>query len=130
MTMPRTDLLPGVTESGDRRKVATRSRHTVAGARWRAHARDAAQLLLLGGVDWLFAHWTSARMPFLDRSQSLRLLLIINAIALTYVVLRRVMPYLAARRIAKSWSGAERRKHSDQAAASGASRFSRAITKR
>jgi hypothetical protein len=126
--MPSPDLLPGVTRSAAPRRVVCRSSRVVASARWRAHARDAAQLLLLGAVDWLFAHWASARMPLLDRPESLLLLLLINAGALTWVVLARVMPMLAARRIARSWSETEKQRLAAHQTAT--SRLSRVITKR
>ena len=99
-------------------------------AKLRASLRDGAQLLLLGTVDWLFAHWHIARLPFLDRTDSLRLLLVVNSLALTWVILARLMPKLTARRIARTWSNEEQQRVFRSQAASAMSRFSRVMTKR
>ena len=99
-------------------------------AKLRASLRDGAQLLLLGSVDWLFAHWHFARLPFLDRTDSLRLLLVVNSLALTWVILARLMPKVTARRIARTWSHEEQQRVFRSQAASAMSRFSRVMTKR
>jgi hypothetical protein len=130
MVMPKPDLLPGVQRTQPPRRVVCRSRRIITLAKLRAAMRDGAQLLLLGSVDWFFAHWQFARFPLLDRTDSLRLLLIINSAALAHVILVRLLPHLRARRIAKTWSSNERQRVFSGHAASAMSRFSRTMTKR
>lgn len=128
--MPTPDLLPGVKREAANRRVVCQSRRIITRAKLRASIRDGAQLLFLAGVDWYFARWEFARLPLLDRSTSLLLLLVVNSLALTYVILARLLPHLKARRIAKTWSEQERKRVFHAQAGSAASRVSRAITKR
>lgn len=109
--MPKPDLLPGVTTVACPPDVVCDARGAIRKARRRAMMRDAAQLSLLVAVDWLFMRWPDARVPFLDRNQSLTLLEITNAAVAAHLWWARVlMPRWAARRIAATWSRAEQQR--------------------
>ena len=72
-------------------------------------ARDAAQITVLFAVDYLFLRWPDARVPLLDRQQSLRVLEATNALIAAHLWWARVLlPRWAAHRIATTWSRAER----------------------
>ena len=106
--MPRRDtLLPGVTTGGLEPMVVCDSRRVVARARRFALARDAAQIVLLAGVDWLFSNWPSTHIPLLSRSDSLVVLGIVNLLIVAHVALVRVLPRWSTRRIAATWSSRE-----------------------
>jgi hypothetical protein len=101
-------LLPGVSDAGAPPPVVIDSRVVVARARRRAIIRDVIDLLLLVGVDGLFLRWPLAHVPFLDRSDSLLVLLGLNAMLVCYVWLVRALPRWTARRVAMTWSLPER----------------------
>ena len=84
------------------------SRRVVWRARRLAIARDVAQLVLLAGVDWLFRTWPSTHIPLLDRTDSLVVLGIVNALTLGHVWMCRAIPRWQAARIAATWSSRER----------------------
>jgi len=88
--------------------VVCDSRRVVARARRVAMARDAAQFVLLAGVDWLFSNWPSTHIPLLSRSDSLVVLGIANAALLAHVWLARTLPKWSTRRIATTWCASER----------------------
>jgi len=75
----RRTLLPGVSDAGAPPPVIIDSRVVVARARRRAAVRDVIDLLLLVGVDGLFLRWPLAHVPFLDRYDSLMVLVALNA---------------------------------------------------
>jgi hypothetical protein len=104
----RRTLLPGVTDAGVSPLVLIDSRAVVARARRRAIVRDVIDLSLLVSVDGLFLRWPLAHVPFLDRYDSLLVLLGLNAMLVVYVWLVRAMPRWAARRVATTWCMAER----------------------
>jgi hypothetical protein len=104
----RRTLLPGVSDAGAPPPVVIDSRRVVAGARRRAIVRDVVDLLLLVCVDGLFLRWPLAHVPFLDRHDSLLVLLGLNAMLLGYVWLARAVPRWTARRVATTWCLAER----------------------
>src|ERR1051326_5491038 len=107
--MPRRDtLLPGVTTGGSEPMVVCDSRRVVARARRVAMARDAAQIVLLAGVDWLFSNWPSTHIPLLSRSDSLVVLGIVNMLIIAHVWLVRALPRGRTRRIATTWGARER----------------------
>ena len=101
-------LLPGVSDAGVPPPVVIDSRVVVARARRRAIVRDVIDLLLLVCVDGLFLRWPHAHVPFLDRYDSLLVLLGLNAMLVGYVWLARALPRWTARRVASTWSLAER----------------------
>jgi len=101
-------LLPGVSDAGAPPPVVIDSRSVVAKARRRAIVRDVIDLLLLIGVDGLFLRWPHAHVPFLDRHDSLLVLLGLNAMLIGYVWLARAIPRWTARRLATTWCLAER----------------------
>jgi hypothetical protein len=113
----RRSLLPGVSDAGAPPPVIIDSRAVVARARLRAIVRDVIDLLLLVCVDGLFLRWPLAHVPFLDRYDSLMVLIALNALLLGYVWLARSLPRWTARRVATTWSLAERARffrHSSQ----------------
>jgi hypothetical protein len=101
-------LLPGVSDAGAPPPVVIDSRRVVAKARRRAIVRDVIDLLLLVSVDGLFLRWPQAHVPFLDRHDSLLVLLGLNAMLIGYVWLARAIPRWKARRMAGTWCLAER----------------------
>jgi hypothetical protein len=106
--MPTSDLLPGVTSRSCPPAIACDAHAAIRRARRLALLRDLLQLVLIGAVDYLFVDWPHARLPLLTRPESLQLLYVANAIILADVFVARLLPRLAARRIAETWSRAER----------------------
>jgi hypothetical protein len=104
----RRSLLPGVSDAGAPPPVVIDSRAVVARARRRAIVRDVIDLLLLVCVDGLFLRWPLAHVPFLDRYDSLLVLIGLNAMLLGYLWLARVLPRWTARRVATTWCLSER----------------------
>jgi hypothetical protein len=104
----RRTLLPGVSDVGAPPPVIIDSRVVVARARRRAIVRDVIDLSLLVSVDGLFLRWPAAHVPFLDRHDSLLMLLGLNAMLVGYVWLVRAIPRWAARRVATTWGLSER----------------------
>ena len=88
--------------------VVCDSRRVVARARRVAMARDAAQIVLLAGVDWLFSNWPSTHIPLLSRSDSLVVLGIANIAIVAHIWLIRALPKWSTRRIAATWCARER----------------------
>ena len=88
--------------------VVCDSRRVVARARRVAAARDAAQIVLLAGVDWLFSNWPSTHIPLLSRSDSLVVLGIVNGALFAHLWLSRALPKWSTRRIAATWCLRER----------------------
>jgi hypothetical protein len=106
MTMK--ELLPGIDPEATPRVVFVDSRSAVSRARRRAVVRDAAQILLLGGVDWLFIHWPYSHVPMVDRGSSLLIVGALNAGMLIHMVVVRALPRWSARRVASTWCLTER----------------------
>ena len=88
--------------------VVCDSRRVVARARRLALARDAAQIVLLAGVDGLFSKWPSTHIPLLSRSDSLVVLGIANLLIFAHIWLVRAIPKWNTRRIATTWCAQER----------------------
>jgi len=106
----RRDLLPGVSETASPPEVFVQSRSIVASARRRAALRDTFDLLLLGGVDALFIRWPHAHLPAFDRDHTALVVAAANALVITYMWSARALPRWRARRVAMTWSPAERRR--------------------
>jgi hypothetical protein len=106
MTMK--ELLPGIDPEATPRVVFVDSRSAVSRARRRAVVRDAAQILLLAGVDWLFIHWPYSHVPMVDRGHSLLIVGALNAGMLIYMYVVRALPRWSARRVASTWCLTER----------------------
>jgi hypothetical protein len=104
----RSDLLPGVSPDGTDPNIVFESRPVIRSARRRASLRDFFDLLLLAGVDALFIRWSHAHIPLLDRAESLLVLAIANLALIVYVWSVRTLPRWRARRLAATWSDAER----------------------
>jgi len=106
--MPRRNLLPGITTDDCPPIAVIESRRAIARARRRAILRDAAQFILLAGVDWLFVRWPYAHIPSFDRGQSLLIVALLNAALLTHAIVSRAFPRWSAQRIARTWCLSER----------------------
>src|SRR2546430_14415533 len=92
-------LLPGV-ETGPPPQVVFRSQPVIVRARRRAAFRDVIDLLLLASVDGLFIRWPGAHVPAFDRTDSLLLLVALNAAMLATMWLARGPPRWRGRRVA------------------------------
>jgi len=106
--MPRTELLPGISERHCPPVVACDPRPAIKSARRRALFRDVAQLLLVIGLDVLLIRWPEAHVPMLSRFDSVALIAAVNVLMITFVWLARAFPKWSARRIAETWCPAER----------------------
>ena len=104
----RRTLLPGVSDTAVPPPVVIDSRVVVARARRRAIVRDTVDFLLLVCVDGLFLRWPHAHVPLLDRGDSMTVVVGLNAMLIGYLWLARSMPRWTARRVATTWSLAER----------------------
>jgi hypothetical protein len=104
----RRDLLPGVSMLGTPPDIICESRRIIASARRRAAARDVLNLLLLASVDGLFLRWPHTHIPMLDRDLTALILAAANALVITYTLCARFLPRWRARRLATTWSVAER----------------------
>lgn len=101
-------LLPGVTAEPCPPAVVFDSRAAVRRARIRAALVDGAQVALVGGVDWLFLHFPHTHIPFVARPHSLAIVAGLNVLIVAYVVLSRTVPRWRAKRVAGTWTPAER----------------------
>ena len=106
--MARTDLLPGVRTDSCPPRVLVDSRTLVLRARRRAAIRDAANLILLGLVNYVAWNWPLTHVPFMDREESVLLLAVVNAVVLTHMLTSRMFARWSARRIATTWCLRER----------------------
>ena len=107
--MPKDELLPGVTVAACPPAVVCDARGAIRKARRRALARDIAQVTVLFAVDYLFLRWPEARVPLLDRHESLRVVELTNAVvAVQMFCARYLIPRWNAYRAATTWSRAER----------------------
>ncbi len=104
----RRTLLPGVSDAAVPPPVVIDSRVVVARARRRAIVRDTVDFLLLVCVDGLFLRFPGAHVPFLDRGDSLTVVVGLNVMLIAYLWLARSIPRWTARRVATTWSRAER----------------------
>ena len=108
--MHKNELLPGVSTSSCPPRVVCDAHDAIRRARRRAWFRDGLQISLLVAVDYLFVHWPSSRMPFVDRDSSLAFLRGVNLAIAGHLWLVRALPKWSARRIAATWSRPEREK--------------------
>jgi hypothetical protein len=106
--MARRDLLPGVRTDSCPPRVISDCRREIVRARRRATTCDIAQLMLLVGVDWMFARWPFAHVPSMDRKDSMLVLVGLHALVVTQMALTRMFPRWSARRIATTWCLRER----------------------
>jgi hypothetical protein len=102
------DLIPGVYGpeacSPERR---TDARAPVEAARRKVNRRDALDLSLLLSVDLLFASWESARVPFLDRGDTIVILIAVHLMVFGSIIAARLLPAWKARRVSSTWKPAE-----------------------
>lgn len=108
---PPSDLLPG---AGGPDVVAPRPVYdpapVIRTARRSRTVRDAIDLLFLAVLDTFFFLWPATHIPMMSRRASAVLLIIVHALVLTHIVTSRIFPKWRARKIASTWSEAERRK--------------------
>ena len=104
----RHELLPGVSRDDTAPVMVFESRPVIASARRRAALRDVLDVVLLAAVDALFIRWPHARMPLLGRADTLLILAIVNVVMIAYLYSARTLPRWRARRLASTWSEAER----------------------
>jgi hypothetical protein len=108
MSQTYLDLIPGV-EPPRRPPVDGRSlARELEAARRRASVEDLLDCAVLIVVNLVFLLWSEAKVPFLDRDATLVLLLLVNLATVAGYVRSRVIPGWRARRIATTWSAAER----------------------
>jgi hypothetical protein len=112
--MPTSELLPGVSQDSCPPIVTCDAHDAIRKARRRALIRQAGQLAILVAVDWMFLRWPEARLPFLDRGDSMMVLRVANALAIAELWLTRALPKWTARRIASTWCRSEREKFQKQ----------------
>ena len=103
LTMQRRELLPGVTTPECPPVVVQDSKKTLRRARTRAAVIEAAQLVLLAGVDVLFLRWPLAHIPTFGRDESLLILMALNIAMLGSIWMFRAAPRWKAQRIARTW---------------------------
>ena len=106
--MARKNLLPGVDGDPVVPTIVADTRRDVIRARRRAALRDMGNILLVVGIDWLFVRFPSMHIPALTRVDSALTLVVINAAVIAYMIIARVLPRMAARRIATTWCLRER----------------------
>ncbi len=58
-------------------------------------------------ADYFFVHWPYARLPLMNRHDSLELLVAVNAVFAGYLWIARAFPRWRARRVAGTWSSRE-----------------------
>lgn len=84
------------------------ARTAVRRARLRADLYDLLDLAILFAVNVMFLWWEAAHVPMLSRDTSLLILLAVNGIYVISWLRTRYFPKLKARRVASTWSPAER----------------------
>jgi hypothetical protein len=104
----RRDLLPGVAAEDVAPAVHVQSNAVVRAARRRAAIRDVLNVAVLLAIDLWFQYWPKARVPWLDRHQSLLLVIAMNLMVMAGLWLARAMPVWRARRVARTWCATER----------------------
>ncbi|HUF18351.1 MAG TPA: hypothetical protein VMS12_09950 [Thermoanaerobaculia bacterium] len=70
--------------------------------------RDLFDGVMLLALDYLFLSWPGAHVPFLNRSQSLTLLVALHVVLIGYWIISRELPPWRAKRIAATWAPEER----------------------
>lgn len=78
-------------------------------ARRRAAIRDLIDIGVLIAVDVFFLSWPAARIPFLTRDHSLWVLVLLHVLVVASWLRTRWYARWRARRVASTWSEAERR---------------------
>ena len=102
--------LPGVSDERVPPAVIFNSRKVIRRARRRAAFRDVVDLVILAFVDALFVQWPDAHIPRLGRETSLLILAFMNLAMFATLWLSRAMPRWKAKRVATTWTQAERRR--------------------
>ena len=110
MSNPSTsEFLPGVAGPGTVPPVPVcDTKEAVEAARRRRMLRDLTDGLLLLALDYLFLAWPNAHVPFMTRSGSMTLLVLMHVVVIGYWIIARELPPLRAKRIASTWAPAER----------------------
>lgn len=110
---PPSDLLPGAAGPD---VVAPRPvfnpAPVVQTARRTRTVRDAIDILFLVILDTFFFLWPAAHIPTMSRGTSAVVLILVHALVLTHIITSRFFPRWRARKIASTWSEAEKHKQS------------------
>ncbi len=101
--MQRRDLLPGISAEVPPPNIVFASAPVIRRARRIALARDAFDVLLLAAVDYFIVHWPYARLPWMNRHDSLELLVGLNVVFAGYLWIARSFPRWRAQRVAATW---------------------------
>jgi hypothetical protein len=112
LAVPESDLIPGVEGPRVPRVDARQLAAEHARARRRAAVEDLLDCAVLIVVNLVFLLWSEAKVPFLDRDATLILLLLANLLTVAGYARARILPLWKARRIAATWSAAERARFS------------------
>lgn len=110
--MSELDLIPGVEGPRARHVDARQLAAEHARARRRVAVEDLLDCAMLIVVNLVFLLWSEAKVPFLDRDTTLILLLGVNLLTVAGYIRARIVPLWKARRIAATWSPAERARFS------------------
>ena len=110
VTMPTTELLPGVSPESCPPSVVCDARRAIRRARVFAFVRDAVQVVLLVGVNFLFLRWPESHLPFAGRALSLKVLEAMSVLLIAHIWIMRALPRWTARRIAATWCRSEQQR--------------------
>ena len=74
--------------------------------------RDFIDILFLLVLDAFFFLWPATHIPTMSRRASALVLILVHALVITHIITSRVFPKWRARKIASTWSEAEKHKQS------------------
>lgn len=74
--------------------------------------RDAVDILFLVVLDAFFFLWPATHIPTMSRRASALVLILVHALVVTHIITSRIFPKWRARKIASTWSEAEKHKQS------------------
>jgi hypothetical protein len=104
-----TELLPGTAGPDATPPLAVyNGRVEIEKAQRSRKFRDLFDGVMLLALDYLFLSWPDAHVPFLNRSQSMTLLVAMHVVLIGHWILSRELPAWRARRIAATWAPEER----------------------
>ena len=106
--MPEFNLIPGVDGPPHAAVNARQLEMDRQRARRRESIEDLLDCAVLIVVNLVFLLWSEAKVPFLDRDTTMVLLMLANLFTIGSYVRTRILPRWKARRIAATWSAAER----------------------
>lgn len=108
---PPSDLLPGAAgPDAVAPRPVFKPAPVVQTARRTRMWRDAVDLLFLGVLDTFFFLWPVTHIPTMSRGTSAVVLIVVHALVFTHIITSRIFPRWRARKIASTWSEAEKHK--------------------